>query len=73
VSLSAGVGLIFPGWLPQDGTSESERASKLGNYVTADSGPLGLETERNQLHCNMIAHKSSAGHSQTLAAITEVI
>ena len=58
--VSTRVSFKFAGWLPQVETFESERTA-------------GLEIERNQLHCNVIAHKSSAGHSQTLAAITELI
>lgn len=46
------VSLIFAGWIPQDGTFESERIA-------------GLEIERNQLQCNMISHKTSADHSQS--------
>jgi hypothetical protein len=34
--------LIYAGWLPQDGTFDSERTA-------------GLENERNQLHCSVIA------------------
>jgi hypothetical protein len=52
--------LIFVGWLPQDGTFESEWAAC-------------LKDERYQLSGNMIAHRSHAGHSQTLAATTELV
>ena len=54
VSLSTRVSLIFAGWLPQDGTFDSELAA-------------GLEIERNLLGHNMVAHRTGAGHSQTLA------
>ncbi len=57
--VSTRVSLTCAGWLPQDGTFESEWAA-------------GLEIERDQLRCNMIAHSRVAGHSQTLAAATEV-
>ena len=56
--VSTRVSLTCAGWLPQDGTFESEWAA-------------GLEIERDLLRCNMIAHSRIAGHSQTLAA-TEV-
>ena len=48
------VSLIYAGWLPQDGTFESELAA-------------GLEIERDLLRCNVIAHSTDADHSQTLA------
>ena len=51
--------LICAGWLPQDGTFESEWAAC-------------LKDERHQLSSNVIAHRSHAGHSQTLAVTTEV-
>lgn len=47
------VSLIYAGWLPQDGTFESELAA-------------GLEIERNHLQCKVIAHRTDAGHSKTL-------
>lgn len=50
------VGLIYAGWVPQDGTFESELAA-------------GLEIERNRLQDNTVAHRTGAGHSQTLADI----
>ena len=53
--MSRRVSLRCAGWLPPDGTFESEWAA-------------GLEIERDQLRCNMIAHSRDAGHSQTLAA-----
>jgi hypothetical protein len=57
--VSTRVILICADWLPQDGTFESEWAA-------------GLEIERDQLWCNMITHSRVAGHSQTLAAASEV-
>lgn len=52
--VSTRVSLIYAGWLPQDGTFESEwdRVSSV---------------ERDRLWCNMIAHSGDAGHSKTLA------
>ena len=52
--VSTRVSLIFAGWLPQDGTFGSEWIA-------------GLEIECYQLRCNVIAHRTDAGHSQTLA------
>jgi predicted short-subunit dehydrogenase-like oxidoreductase (DUF2520 family) len=48
------VSLIYAGWLPQDGDFRIavDRLSRI---------------ERNQLRCNMIAHRSDAGNCQTLA------
>ena len=57
--VSTRVTLICAGWLPQDGTFESEWTA-------------GLEIERNQLRGNMIAHRIAAGHSQTLADTSRV-
>jgi len=48
------VSLKCAGWLPQDGTFESELAA-------------GLEIERDPLRCNGIAHSTDADHSKTLA------
>ena len=45
--------LICAGWLPQDGTFESELAA-------------GLEIERDPLRCNVITHSTDADHSKTL-------
>jgi hypothetical protein len=56
--VSTRVSLKYAGWLPQDGTFESEWTA-------------GLEIERHQLRDNMIAHSRIAGHSQTLATPTE--
>ena len=58
VSCRRVVSLICAGWVPQDGTFESERAA-------------GLEIERDRLQGNVIAHSPVAGHSQTLAAATQ--
>lgn len=52
--VSTRVSLICAGWLPQDGTFDLELAA-------------GLEVERNLLGHNMVAHRTRAGHSQTLA------
>ena len=54
VDVDALSSLIYAGWLPQDGTFDSELAA-------------GLEVERNLLWHNMVAHRTGAGHSQTLA------
>jgi hypothetical protein len=54
VDVDALSSLICAGWLPQDRTFESE--------LTA-----GLEVERDPLQDNVIAHRTDAGHSQTLA------
>jgi hypothetical protein len=54
VDVDALSSLIYAGWLPQDGTFESELAA-------------GLEIERDLLRCNVIAHSTDADHSQTLA------
>jgi hypothetical protein len=53
--VSTRVSLKCAGWLPQDGTFESELAS-------------GSRVERHQLWDNVIAHSRIAGHSRTLAA-----
>ena len=53
--MSTRVSLKCAGWLPQDGTFETELAS-------------GSSVERNQLSGNAIAHSAFAGHSRTLAA-----
>jgi hypothetical protein len=53
VSLSTRVSLICAGWLPQDGTFESELAA-------------GSKAERDRLQDNVIAHSPYAGHSKTL-------
>jgi hypothetical protein len=58
VSCRRVVSLICAGWVPQDGTFESEWAA-------------GLEIERGQLQGNVIAYSRDAGHSQTLAAATK--
>ena len=58
VSCRRVVNLICAGWLPQDGTFESEWCAC-------------LDIERDRLHGNVIAHSSVASHSQTLAAATE--
>ena len=52
--MSTRVSLIYAGWLPQDGTFDSELAA-------------GLEVERNLLGHNTVAHRTGADHSQTLA------
>ena len=54
VDVDAFVSLKCAGWLPQDGTFESELAA-------------GLEIERDLLRCNGIAHSTDADHSKTLA------
>ena len=54
VDVDALSSLICAGWLPQDRTFESE--------LTA-----GLEIERDLLQGNVIAHRTDAGHSETLA------
>jgi hypothetical protein len=53
--VSTRVSLKCAGWLPQDGTFESELAS-------------GSSVERHPLCDNVIAHSPFAGHSRTLAA-----
>lgn len=55
VSCRRAVSLKCAGWLPQDGTFESELAS-------------GSRVERDQLCRSVIAHSFLAGHSRTLAA-----
>lgn len=57
VDVDALSSLKCAGWLPQDRTFESELAA-------------GLEIERNVLGHNMVAHRTDAGHSQTLADTT---
>jgi hypothetical protein len=52
--VSTRISLKCAGWLPQDGTFESELAS-------------GSRVERHPLYDNVIAHSQIAGHSRTLA------
>jgi len=52
--MSTRVSLKCAGWLPQDRGFESELAA-------------GLEIERDHLQDKVIAHRTDAGHSQTLA------
>jgi hypothetical protein len=54
VDVDALSSLICAGWLPQDRTFESR--------LTA-----GLEIEHDLLQGNVIAHRTDAGHSETLA------
>ena len=55
--LSTRVSLKCAGWLPQDGTFESELAG-------------GSRLERNPLLDRVVAHRFTAGHSRTLAALS---
>jgi len=55
--VSTRVSLICAGWLPQDGTFESE-------WLAVSN------TERNHLCCRSIAHSSVADHSKTLADLS---
>jgi hypothetical protein len=57
--VSTRVSLKCAGWLPQDGTFETELAS-------------GSSVERNQLCDSVIAHSPIAGHPRTLAALSVV-